>query len=233
MKHNFRYARRFFPVITFAFAAAVCLAQPAFAGFVNGGFTLDIIEGDVTYQSAGGGTVLSASDMGVSYVMPTDLAQEIVNGETVPGAGFTPGMNLSPYAAANMTKLTGVTDTYFINNAMAGEPGAFLDHNGNVTTYDPLLDSTLLSLISGDLTGLLPGYSVASSSLVMVDNEQYFADYADLGGNAPVINVNYLTYTIVETAPDGGATASLLGFALLGLFICQRRGMFSTCRIAG
>jgi hypothetical protein len=198
----------------------ISMAQPALAQTITGGFNIDIIEGNVTYES-GGATALTATDLGISSQIPTDLAQEILNGESVDGFFVSP-VNLSLYAAANLTQFPSVSDAYFVDqgNASAGEPGAFLDHNGNVTTAAGYLtDSDMTGLITADLGGLLPGYSVASSTLVLVDSEQYFVDYAALGDNAPDMDINYLTYNIVESAPDGGATALLLGLPLLGLIL--------------
>jgi hypothetical protein len=138
------------PHYILALATLISFAQPALSQSIQG-FNLDIFEGDVIYQSGGGGTVLTASDLGTQFIMPADFANILVNGQFIsgPSGGFVPGLQLSPYAQANMSLLTGVSDDYFINNAMVGEPGAFLDHNGNVTDYpNPFTDADQLALIS-------------------------------------------------------------------------------------
>jgi hypothetical protein len=96
--------------------AVISLAQPALAQTITGGFNIDIIEGDVTYES-GGAMVLTATDLGISSLIPADLAQEILNGESVDGFFVSP-VNLSSYAAANLTQFPSVSDAYFVDQAM-------------------------------------------------------------------------------------------------------------------
>jgi hypothetical protein len=215
------------------FASVISLTQTAWSQSI-GGFNLDIVEGNVTYQSASGGMTLTASDLGVSSIMPTDLEQSIVNGQTItagdatffgtPGVtGFTPPINLSAYAQANLALFIGPSDQTFLT--VLPLDAAFLNHNGSLTTYPGAPSQAYEeSLIAGDLEGLLSGYSVSSDTIAQVDNEQYVVWYTNsVGGlgDLAVLNVNYVTDDIVETAPDQAATASLLGFAVVSLIAPQ------------
>jgi hypothetical protein len=215
------------------FSALISVAQTGVSQSI-GGFNLDIVEGNVTYRSGGGATVMTASDLGVSSIMPTDLEQSIVNGQTITAAddtffgisgvtGFIPPINLSAYAQANMSHFTGPSDQTFLT--VLPLDAAFLNHNGTVTTYPGAPSQAYEEgLIAGDLEGLLSGYSVSSDAIAQVDNEQYLVWYTNsLGGlgDLAVLNVNYVTDTIVETAPDHASTASLLGFAVMGLIVHQ------------
>ncbi|MGD0058778.1 MAG: PEP-CTERM sorting domain-containing protein [Verrucomicrobiia bacterium] len=173
-------------------------------------FSIDVVLGTDTVETADGTVVFAESDLAVTTVIPLDLAQAIASDPVVP-----------PAIQASIGSLVGTTDYPFLI-AAGSPPAELLDHTGNVGTFS----NDVFTIVSNDLTSVsLLGEVLKSESITPVASDSYQFD-----GINPItsqqlagfIDVYYYTECLQESVPEP-ATWGLVVAGAAALMVAAAR----------
>jgi hypothetical protein len=172
-------------------------------------FSVDVVLGTDTVETAGGAVVFAASDLAVSTVVPLDLAQAIASDPVVPSA-----------IQNSIGSLVGTTGYPFLI-AGGSSPTELLDHEGNVGTFS----DDVFTIVSNDLASVALGEVLKSESITLVGSDSYQIDGINPATSYDVtgwINVNFYTECLVESVPEP-ATWGLVVVGVAALMVAAAK----------